>query len=206
MLTEPLAAASPRTIVPFAADSRQNLSPGAVKAGLPPGRPAGLPPGRPAVLTALSLPGYGGNSGRGGGGNNYSGGASYNTGSHGGYGGGSGGGGSSYQGKQGQYTTPSLYIFPCEGGAFTSAGALAWQRLPDRSENPDSALKQLFVSRRDGNRAPLFPPPRSAGGYSSQSNYNSPGSGQNYSGPPSSYQASQGGYGRNDHSMNYQYR
>ncbi|KAM9251553.1 interleukin enhancer-binding factor 3 isoform 4-T5 [Cariama cristata] len=44
------------------------------------------------------------------------------------------------------------------------------------------------------------------GGYSSQSNYNSPGSGQNYSGPPSSYQASQGGYGRNDHSMNYQYR
>ncbi|XP_073881971.1 interleukin enhancer-binding factor 3 isoform X8 [Macaca fascicularis] len=43
-------------------------------------------------------------------------------------------------------------------------------------------------------------------GYS-QSNYNSPGSGQNYSGPPSSYQSSQGGYGRNaDHSMNYQYR
>lgn len=61
--------------------------------------------GRPALLTAFSLPGYGGNSGRGGGGNNYSGGASYNTGSHGGYGGGSGGGGSSYQGKQGQYTT-----------------------------------------------------------------------------------------------------
>nr|XP_021405245.1 interleukin enhancer-binding factor 3 isoform X1 [Lonchura striata domestica] len=44
-----------------------------------------------------------------------------------------------------------------------------------------------------------------AGGYSSQSNYNSPGS-QNYSGPPSSYQASQGGYGRNEHSMSYQYR
>nr|XP_045000482.1 interleukin enhancer-binding factor 3 isoform X5 [Jaculus jaculus] len=45
------------------------------------------------------------------------------------------------------------------------------------------------------------------GGYSSQSNYNSPGSGQNYSGPSSSYQSSQGGYGRNaDHSMNYQYR
>ncbi|TRZ09425.1 hypothetical protein HGM15179_017686 [Zosterops borbonicus] len=43
------------------------------------------------------------------------------------------------------------------------------------------------------------------GGYSSQSNYNSPGS-QNYSGPPSSYQASQGGYGRNEHSMSYQYR
>ncbi|XP_036168246.1 interleukin enhancer-binding factor 3 isoform X2 [Myotis myotis] len=45
------------------------------------------------------------------------------------------------------------------------------------------------------------------GGYSSQSNYNSPGSSQNYCGPPSSYQSSQGGYGRNaDHSMNYQYR
>ncbi|ELV14044.1 Interleukin enhancer-binding factor 3 [Tupaia chinensis] len=44
------------------------------------------------------------------------------------------------------------------------------------------------------------------GGYS-QSNYSSPGSSQNYSGPPSSYQSSQGGYGRNaDHSMNYQYR
>ncbi|XP_023572694.1 interleukin enhancer-binding factor 3 [Octodon degus] len=45
------------------------------------------------------------------------------------------------------------------------------------------------------------------GGYSSQSNYNSPGSGQNYSGPPGSYQSSQGGYSRNaEHSMNYQYR
>ncbi|XP_053153498.1 interleukin enhancer-binding factor 3 isoform X2 [Hemicordylus capensis] len=43
------------------------------------------------------------------------------------------------------------------------------------------------------------------GGYS-QSNYNAPGSNQNYSGPPNSYQASQAGYGRNDHSMNYQYR
>ncbi|XP_077202231.1 interleukin enhancer-binding factor 3 isoform X1 [Paroedura picta] len=43
------------------------------------------------------------------------------------------------------------------------------------------------------------------GGYS-QSNYSSPGSNQNYSGPPNSYQASQAGYGRNDHSMNYQYR
>lgn len=54
---------------------------------------------------------------------------------------------------------------------------------------------------------PLTPLLSSLGGYSSQSNYNSPGSGQNYSGPPSSYQSSQGGYGRNaDHSMNYQYR
>ncbi|XP_056366067.1 interleukin enhancer-binding factor 3 isoform X2 [Oenanthe melanoleuca] len=44
-----------------------------------------------------------------------------------------------------------------------------------------------------------------AGGYSSQSNYSSPGS-QNYSGAPSSYQASQGGYGRSEHSMSYQYR
>ncbi|XP_015265939.1 PREDICTED: interleukin enhancer-binding factor 3 isoform X5 [Gekko japonicus] len=43
------------------------------------------------------------------------------------------------------------------------------------------------------------------GGYS-QSNYSSPGANQNYSGPPNSYQASQAGYGRNDHSMNYQYR
>ncbi|XP_034996627.1 interleukin enhancer-binding factor 3 isoform X3 [Zootoca vivipara] len=43
------------------------------------------------------------------------------------------------------------------------------------------------------------------GGYS-QPNYNSPGSNQNYSGPPNSYQVSQAGYGRNDHSMNYQYR
>ncbi|XP_060092711.1 interleukin enhancer-binding factor 3 isoform X2 [Heteronotia binoei] len=43
------------------------------------------------------------------------------------------------------------------------------------------------------------------GGYA-QSNYSSPGSNQNYSGPPNSYQASQAGYGRNDHSMNYQYR
>lgn len=45
------------------------------------------------------------------------------------------------------------------------------------------------------------------GGYSSQSNYSSPGSGQSYSGAPTSYPAAQGGYGRNaDHSMNYQYR
>ncbi|XP_039220243.1 interleukin enhancer-binding factor 3 isoform X4 [Crotalus tigris] len=43
------------------------------------------------------------------------------------------------------------------------------------------------------------------GGYS-QSNYNSPASNQNYSGPPNSYQPPQAGYGRNDHSMNYQYR
>ncbi|KAM3845254.1 interleukin enhancer-binding factor 3 isoform 7-T7 [Vipera latastei] len=43
------------------------------------------------------------------------------------------------------------------------------------------------------------------GGYS-QSNYNSPASNQNYSGPPNSYQPPQTGYGRNDHSMNYQYR
>ncbi|XP_021499453.1 interleukin enhancer-binding factor 3 isoform X6 [Meriones unguiculatus] len=45
------------------------------------------------------------------------------------------------------------------------------------------------------------------GGYSSQSNYSSPGSSQSYSGPASSYQSSQGGYSRNtEHSMNYQYR
>ncbi|XP_051011963.1 interleukin enhancer-binding factor 3 isoform X6 [Acomys russatus] len=44
-------------------------------------------------------------------------------------------------------------------------------------------------------------------GYSSQSNYSSPGSSQSYSGPASSYQSSQGGYSRNtEHSMNYQYR
>uniref|UniRef100_A0A8C9FG65 Interleukin enhancer binding factor 3 n=1 Tax=Pavo cristatus TaxID=9049 RepID=A0A8C9FG65_PAVCR len=49
---------------------------------------------------------------------------------------------------------------------------------------------------------PVLPP--IAGGYS-QSNYNSPGSGQNYSGPPSSYPAAQG-YGRSEHSMGYQYR
>uniref|UniRef100_A0A803SR20 Interleukin enhancer binding factor 3 n=1 Tax=Anolis carolinensis TaxID=28377 RepID=A0A803SR20_ANOCA len=43
------------------------------------------------------------------------------------------------------------------------------------------------------------------GGYS-QSNYNAPAANQNYSGPPNSYQTPQAGYGRNDHSMNYQYR
>lgn len=67
------------------------------------------------------------------------------------------------------------------------------------------------VLRSDYRQSPVpltsNPPLSSPGGYSSQSNYNSPGSGQNYSGPPSSYQSSQGGYGRNaDHSMNYQYR
>ncbi|XP_033927829.1 LOW QUALITY PROTEIN: interleukin enhancer-binding factor 3 [Melopsittacus undulatus] len=50
-----------------------------------------------------------GSSGRGG--NNYSG-ASYNTG---GYGGGSGGGGSSYQGKQGGYSSQSNYNSPGSG-------------------------------------------------------------------------------------------
>lgn len=75
-----------------------------------------------------------------------------------------------------------------------------------------NAARVLAVVLSSAHRAGPVPltsnsPLSSPGGYSSQSNYNSPGSGQNYSGPPSSYQSSQGGYGRNaDHSMNYQYR
>ncbi|XP_074059490.1 interleukin enhancer-binding factor 3 isoform X3 [Macrotis lagotis] len=58
---------------------------------------------------------YSGSGGRGGGGNSYgSGGSSYNTGSHGGYGG-SSGGGSSYQGKQGGYSSQSNYNSPGSG-------------------------------------------------------------------------------------------
>lgn len=170
-----------------------------------------LPPGRPALLTAFSLPGYGGNSGRGGGGNNYSGGASYNTGSHGGYGGGSGGGGSSYQGKQGQYTILSYISFHARAASahprvlLPGSGSRMGGKVPILRRNSFLLLfHAVMVTERFS--LPFSTPPPSAGGYSSQSNYNSPGSGQNYSGPPSSYQASQGGYGRNDHSMNYQYR
>lgn len=85
-------------------------------------------------------------------------------------------------------------------------GAFSLSGRGGRSQNPTPTA--LEEPQRYGptlsNLLSLSPP--STGGYSSQSNYNSPGSGQNYSGPPSSYQASQGGYGRNDHSMNYQYR
>lgn len=81
------------------------------------------------------------------------------------------------------------------------------------SSDPAPALHACPVCfGPDGQRLPplalmsplhLSPP----GGYSSQSNYSSPGSGQSYSGAPTSYPAAQGGYGRNaDHSMNYQYR
>nr|XP_045000483.1 interleukin enhancer-binding factor 3 isoform X6 [Jaculus jaculus] len=110
----------------------------------------------------------------------------YSNGGHSGNAGGGGGGGGGGSSSYGSYYQGDNYNSPVSS---KHAG-----KKPPHGDYSGSG------GRSSGNSY-------GSGGYSSQSNYNSPGSGQNYSGPSSSYQSSQGGYGRNaDHSMNYQYR
>uniref|UniRef100_A0A670KFC8 Interleukin enhancer binding factor 3 n=1 Tax=Podarcis muralis TaxID=64176 RepID=A0A670KFC8_PODMU len=130
-------------------------------------------------------------------------------------GGGSAGYGSYYQG--GDYSSPAPPKHagkkPQHGGQQKPAygsGYQAHQGQQQQSYNQNQYSnygppqgKQKGYNQ--GNYASYSNSYNSPGGYS-QPNYNSPGSNQNYSGPPNSYQVSQAGYGRNDHSMNYQYR
>uniref|UniRef100_A0A8C0BZ75 Interleukin enhancer binding factor 3 n=1 Tax=Buteo japonicus TaxID=224669 RepID=A0A8C0BZ75_9AVES len=168
--------------------------------------------------------GYGGNSATAGYSQFYSNGGHSNSGSGGGGGGGgSSGYGSYYQGGD-NYNSP---VPPKHGGKKQQHGG---QQKPSYGSGYQSHQGQQQQSYNQNQYSNYGPPQgkqkgynHGQGNYSSYSNsYNSPGGGgsdynyeskfsecwlsQNYSGPPSSYQASQGGYGRNDHSMNYQYR
>ncbi|XP_017695185.1 PREDICTED: interleukin enhancer-binding factor 3 [Lepidothrix coronata] len=132
----------------------------------------------------------------------------YGQGQYGGYGPGQGkqkGYGHGQGGGGGGYSYSNSYNSPSGGSDYNYESKYSYSGNSGRGGNNYSGGGSYNSGSHGGYGGSGGGGSSYQGGYSSQSNYNSPGS-QNYSGPPSSYQASQGGYGRNEHSMSYQYR
>nr|KAF6297556.1 interleukin enhancer binding factor 3 [Pipistrellus kuhlii] len=86
---------------------------------------------------------YSGSGGRSGGNSYASGGSSYNPGSHGGYGGGSGGG-SSYQGKQGGYSSQSNYNSPASSQNYSGPPSSYQSSQGGYGRNADHSMSYQY--------------------------------------------------------------